>query len=205
MSLPFSFAGRMRPLTYAVWSFGAFFSPHLIALLVLGAQGHSFAAVTADGRFYVMPLQMLARHSGARDVTLILALGYLLVTAWALAALASRRAADAHVNGWLKRTVPASDPGRGSRCRPSARFSAALARPGRSRPVRSRRLGEARSRIEDYSYLRAMAGSTVVARRAGMYTATSAASARIPATAPNVSGSPAFTPNSRLASSRVAP
>ena len=52
-------------------------------------------------------------------------------------------------------------------------------------------------------YRSASEGSIAAARRAGIYTANSATTVRIPATAANVSGSNAFTPNSRLASSRV--
>ncbi len=101
MPLVFSFTGRMRPLAYALWSLALLLSQHLIAVLALAAQGRPLAEVAQDWRFYVMPLQMLARHSGATDAALALALGCLLIVAWALAALTFRRAADADVTGWI--------------------------------------------------------------------------------------------------------
>jgi uncharacterized membrane protein YhaH (DUF805 family) len=100
MQLPLSFAGRMRPLSYAVWSCAVFFSQHLIALAVLALQGRPVGAVIQDWYFYVMPLRELARYNGTADKTLGLALFYLLLAAWMLAALAFRRAADADVSGW---------------------------------------------------------------------------------------------------------
>ena len=50
-------------------------------------------------------------------------------------------------------------------------------------------------RLTGYSYSSAMAGSIVVARRAGTYAATSATIVRMPATAAKANGSLAFTPN----------
>jgi hypothetical protein len=66
MVLPFSFAGRMRPLPYAAGSLGVFFSQHLLAALVLAAQGVPLA-VAADWWFLVIPLRALARYGGASD------------------------------------------------------------------------------------------------------------------------------------------
>ena len=48
-----------------------------------------------------MPLQTLAKNSGASALTLLLALTGLLIACWALAALAFRRAADAEASGWI--------------------------------------------------------------------------------------------------------
>ena len=56
-----------------------------------------------------------------------------------------------------------------------------------------------------HSYLSAIAGSILVARRAGISAATAATSVRSLATSAKASGSLAFTPNSRLASNRVKP
>jgi len=39
MLFPFAFAGRMRPLPYAASSLSCFISQHLLAALVLTAQG----------------------------------------------------------------------------------------------------------------------------------------------------------------------
>src|SRR5882724_713901 len=101
MPPPFSFSGRMRPLRYALWSFGIFFTQHLVALLVRAALGRPPVAMPQDRLFYVMPLQMLARHSSAPNVVLIFALVCLLIVAWTLTALTFRRAADAGVTAWI--------------------------------------------------------------------------------------------------------
>jgi hypothetical protein len=96
-----SFSGRMRPLPYALWSSGVFFSQHLFALFVLAEPGRPVAAVTGHWLFYVIPLQTLVRWYGASDATLYAALACALLVAWTLAALAFRRSADADVNGWI--------------------------------------------------------------------------------------------------------
>lgn len=101
MHLPFSFTGRMPPLPYALWAFALFFNQHVIAFLVLLTQGRPPMAITSDWQFYLMPLQMLARRNWASNLTLILALGWLLIVAWGLAALAFQRAADADITGWI--------------------------------------------------------------------------------------------------------
>lgn len=97
----FSFSGRTRPRPYVLSSLAVFFSQHLITILVLAAEGVSLGAATKDWQFYVMPLQTLAKHSGASALTLLLALSGLLIACWALAALAFRRAADAEASGWI--------------------------------------------------------------------------------------------------------
>jgi hypothetical protein len=101
MLLPFSFDRQMRPFPYALWAFGMFFSQHAIALLVLAARGPSFAPLALDHQFFLMPLQMLARHGWTSNTTLILSFAYLLIAAWVLAALSFQRAADADVSRWL--------------------------------------------------------------------------------------------------------
>src|SRR5262249_1141272 len=54
-----------------------------------------------DWQFFAMPLRLLARHDGTSAATLIAALACLLIVAWALAALAFRRAADADISAWV--------------------------------------------------------------------------------------------------------
>ena len=97
----FSFNGRTRPRPYLLSSLAVFFGQHLITILVIAAEAGSLGAATRDWPFYVMPLQTLAKHSGASALTLLLALSGLLIAFWALAALAFRRAADAEASGWI--------------------------------------------------------------------------------------------------------
>src|SRR5262245_620266 len=97
----FSFTGRTRPRPYMLASLAVFFSQHLVTLLVIAAEAGSLGAASKDWQFYVMPLQTLAKHSGASALTLLSALGGLLIACWALAALAFRRAADADASGWI--------------------------------------------------------------------------------------------------------
>jgi uncharacterized membrane protein YhaH (DUF805 family) len=97
----FSFNGRPRPRPYLLSALAVFFSQHLITILVIAAEAGSLGAATRDWAFYVMPLQTLAKHSGASALTLLVALSGLLIACWALAALAFRRAADAEASGWI--------------------------------------------------------------------------------------------------------
>src|SRR5882757_2513527 len=101
MSLPFSFSGYTRRLPYVFGSLVIFFSQHLFTWLVLAAQGGGRAALPLDWQFAILPLQMLARSGGTPGTILILALGFMLLAAWALAALSFRRAADAGITGWV--------------------------------------------------------------------------------------------------------
>ena len=101
MLLPFSFDRQMRPFPYALWALVTFFSQHAIALLVLAARGASIAPLTIDCRFFLMPLQMLARHAWPSNATLILSFAYLLIVASVLAALSFQRAVDADVSAWF--------------------------------------------------------------------------------------------------------
>jgi hypothetical protein len=105
MPFPFSFAGRMRPIPYALWSAGVFFSQHLIAAYLFSLQASPFT-LTQSWWFYVMPMPLLARQivfSGAilTQMVLLLALACMVIAGWALTALAFRRAADADVNAWI--------------------------------------------------------------------------------------------------------
>ena len=73
------FLGRMRPRPYLLSSLAVFFSQHLITILVIAAEGGSLGAAAKDWQFYLMPLQTLAKNSGASALTLLLALTGLLI------------------------------------------------------------------------------------------------------------------------------
>jgi uncharacterized membrane protein YhaH (DUF805 family) len=96
MQLPFAFTGTIRRLPYAFWSAAIFFSQHLLVLAIAAAYGQ---ALPSDLWFYVNPLRSLVTLPRVSNIVLILALAYLLAAAWALAALAFRRAADADIGG----------------------------------------------------------------------------------------------------------
>jgi uncharacterized membrane protein YhaH (DUF805 family) len=98
MRFPFAFEGQIRRTSYALWSLGAFFSQHVVVLIVFKAMGEPLAL---DWWFVVAPLRSLVTHSYATDVVLLLALAYLLILAWALAALSFRRAANANISEWI--------------------------------------------------------------------------------------------------------
>jgi uncharacterized membrane protein YhaH (DUF805 family) len=102
---PFAFTGRIRPLPYALSSSALFFSQHLIALFADSIARGTWQFQEQLPRqfpwqFFLIPLETLARRN-AGGVMLIAALLCILIIAWALAALAFRRAADAHVSGWV--------------------------------------------------------------------------------------------------------
>jgi uncharacterized membrane protein YhaH (DUF805 family) len=88
----FAFEGKIRPLPYALWSFGTFFSQHVVVFVA--AQGRP---PTLDWSFWLVPLRSLVTLERPSNLMLMLALAYLLAAAWALAALAFRRAADADI------------------------------------------------------------------------------------------------------------
>ena len=94
----FSFSGRMRPLAYAAFSVAAFFSQHLVVLAVVAWRGER---LTTDWEFWLVPLRTLVTHGRASDPLLIVGLAWMLIVAWALAALAFRRAADAGISEWI--------------------------------------------------------------------------------------------------------
>ena len=98
MRFPFAFKGQMQRLPYALSTFGAFFSQHLVTLIVFSTQGRR---LDLDWYFYLMPLRSFAKSGQASDVMLLLALAVFLLVAWVLAALAFRRAADANLSGWI--------------------------------------------------------------------------------------------------------
>jgi hypothetical protein len=93
-----SFRGEIRPLPYAAASFVLFFSQHLILLAFFHPKDRAFEL---DSGFYVAPFHSIARLSATSEPRLILALLYLLIVAWGLAALSFRRAANAGISGWI--------------------------------------------------------------------------------------------------------
>ena len=93
-----SFAGKIGRPAYALASLATFFSQHLIVLAVFQALARP---LTIDGWFWVVPLRSLARLEHVSALILVAALGYLLLSAWVLAALAFRRAADSGVSEWI--------------------------------------------------------------------------------------------------------
>jgi hypothetical protein len=88
--------GKIRPAPYALWSIAAFFSQHLLILVLLQSR-----SLPTSWQFYILPLRSLAALARSSEATLILALAYGLLVAWVLAALAFRRAADANVSEWI--------------------------------------------------------------------------------------------------------
>jgi hypothetical protein len=112
MTSPFSFQGRIGRLPYALWAIGIFFSQHLVILIAFRAYAYDLpdpvGLLPASWTFYLMPpralvvmLIMLTKSSGASDLILVLTLGYLVIVAWALAALSFRRAANANISEWI--------------------------------------------------------------------------------------------------------
>jgi hypothetical protein len=109
---PFSFQGQIGRLPYALWAIGIFFSQHLVLLVAFRAYAYDLpdpvGLLPASWTFYLMPpralavmLAMLVKSGQASDLILILTLGYLVIVAWALAALSFRRAANANISEWI--------------------------------------------------------------------------------------------------------
>jgi hypothetical protein len=109
MASPFSFQGQIGRLPYALWSIGIFLSQPVMALAAF--RTYAYGLPDPHGwsppawMFYVTPpralVETLILAGRAWDVSLVLSLGYLLIVAWALAALAFRRAANAGVSEWI--------------------------------------------------------------------------------------------------------
>jgi len=93
-----SFKGEIRPLPYAAASLALFFSQHLVLLALFQPKDHM---PELDWAFYVAPFHSIAQLSTNSKPLLALALPYLLIVAWALAALSFRRAANAGISGWI--------------------------------------------------------------------------------------------------------
>ncbi len=104
MLSPLSFRGQIGRLSYALWTVGIFFSQHLVTLIALRAHSPPVPLdrPPGDWSFYITPLRALAPTLiHVSNLTLILALGYLLIVAWVLAALSFRRAANANISEWI--------------------------------------------------------------------------------------------------------
>src|SRR5215471_2714639 len=101
MVSPFSFQGQICRLPYALWSIGIFFSQHLVTLIALRAYGAPlpFDRPVISWLFYITPLRALETLNQVS--IMIWALGYVLIVAWALAALSFRRAANANISEWV--------------------------------------------------------------------------------------------------------
>jgi uncharacterized membrane protein YhaH (DUF805 family) len=91
-----SFDGNIQRMPYAFWSTAAFFSQHLVAVLVFDIRH-----LPTDWSFYLLPLRSMVTLSRPSDPALILALAFGLLLAWLMSALAFRRAADANVSEWI--------------------------------------------------------------------------------------------------------
>jgi len=91
---PFSFKGRIGPAPYAAWSVAIFLSQYLIPLAIGKLR-------SADHWTYLIPHRALQAVGGSADLVHALGAAYLLIAAWALAALALRRANDANIGGWI--------------------------------------------------------------------------------------------------------
>ena len=93
-----SFTGQIRPLPYALSSAAIFFSQHLLVVIAYGLYR---APLRPDWLFYAMPPRFAAMGVPPSELMLIAAFGYGLIVAFALAALAFRRAANADIGGWI--------------------------------------------------------------------------------------------------------
>ncbi len=94
MITPFTFKGRIRRTPYAAWSVAIFLSQYLIPLAAGNLR-------KLDVWSYVIPHRALYAVGANADLMQTLGAAYLLIVAWALAALAFRRANDANVGGWI--------------------------------------------------------------------------------------------------------
>ena len=97
--------GRTRPSTYCKWSLAWLLSQYLAAFLVLKMFGGTLSLEQKLVHVFIMPLRYLGQMGGAVLFTptpWLATAAFLLqvVTAWALAALAIRRARDAAINEW---------------------------------------------------------------------------------------------------------
>jgi uncharacterized membrane protein YhaH (DUF805 family) len=94
----FSFQGKIGRLPYALWVLPIFFSQHVVTLIALRRP---IGAFLESPEFYIAPLHYLVNRLQPPTIVLVLALAYLIIAAWLLAALSFRRAADAGVNEWI--------------------------------------------------------------------------------------------------------
>jgi len=91
---PFTFKGKIGRAPYAAWSVAIFLSQYLIPL-------YAGQLRKQDVWSYLIPHRALYAVGGNTDLMQALGAAYLLIVAWALAALAFRRANDANVGGWI--------------------------------------------------------------------------------------------------------
>src|SRR4051812_11328725 len=101
----FSFKGRMGRLPYALWSLGVFGSQYLVLMAASRAgyppHGPLWLVQGRDWVVYIVPFRSMVEIAGrVSDIALLVLLGYVVAVAWALAALAFRRAADANFSSW---------------------------------------------------------------------------------------------------------
>src|SRR5215475_6397843 len=92
MITPFTFKGKIGRLAYAAWSIPIFLSQYLIPL-------YSGQLRNLDVWAYLIPHRALQIGGGGMDI--VVGVPYLLIVAWAVAALSFRRANDANVGGWV--------------------------------------------------------------------------------------------------------
>jgi uncharacterized membrane protein YhaH (DUF805 family) len=90
---PFTFKGRIGRAPYAAWSVAIFLSQYLVPL-------YTGQLRNLDAWVYLIPHRALLAVGGGADLARALGAAYLLIAAWALAALAFRRANDANDGGW---------------------------------------------------------------------------------------------------------
>src|SRR5262245_29689197 len=97
--------GRTRPSTYCRWSLAWLLSQYLAAFVLLRALGGPRTLEQMLVHVFVVPLRYLAQTIEGRLFAptawfVVAAFLFQVVTAWALAALAIRRARDAAINEW---------------------------------------------------------------------------------------------------------
>src|SRR5215470_6300383 len=97
--------GRTRPSPYCRWSLAWLLSQYLIALVVLRTLGGPPSLEQMLVHVFVVPLRYLGQAIDARlfaPTTWLVTAAFVfqVITAWALAALAIRRARDAAINEW---------------------------------------------------------------------------------------------------------
>jgi uncharacterized membrane protein YhaH (DUF805 family) len=97
--------GRTRPSTYSKWSLALLLSQYLAAFVALKALGGPLSLEQTLVHVFVVPLRYLSQTIQGRlltPTTWFVAAAFLfqVATAWALAALAIRRARDAAINEW---------------------------------------------------------------------------------------------------------
>jgi uncharacterized membrane protein YhaH (DUF805 family) len=101
---------RLPPLKYCGWSLAWLLSQYLAALLVLRKFGASLSLEQMLVHVFVVPLRYLAQMIGGPffapwSLFVMAAFLFQVATAWALAALAMRRARDAGINQWWAATA----------------------------------------------------------------------------------------------------